>query len=100
MFKSIFAKYVSAFMLMLLCTFLIIILLISSIVGNYSETAKAEMMNTAAHSSAEYIEKKLDPSVSLSSLLETNGEDVDTVLCLGDTVIAALKLKKDQIYKI
>jgi alpha-L-fucosidase 2 len=27
-------------------------------------------------------------------------KDVDAVLCLGDTVIAALKLKKDQIYKI
>ncbi len=82
MFKSVFAKYVSAFMLMLLCSFLIIILLTSSIVGNYSEDAKADMMNTAAHSSAEYIEKKLENAESLSVLLEESGEDVDTVLSM------------------
>ena len=55
MFKSIFAKYVSAFTAIVLCSFLMIILIISAIVGNYSEKAKAELMDNAAHTSAKYI---------------------------------------------
>ncbi len=85
MFKSVFAKYISAFMLTILCGFLIITLIISSVIGNYSESAKAEMMDTAAHSSAEYIEEKLDGSDSLSALLDREGGDIDMVL----SVIAA-----------
>jgi len=59
MLKSVFAKYISAFMLIILCSFLIIILIITSIIGIYSENAKSDIMNNAAHSSAEYLESKL-----------------------------------------
>lgn len=56
MFKSIFAKYVTAFMLIILCSFLIIILIIASIIGNYSADEKSGIMENCAKSSATYIE--------------------------------------------
>ncbi len=80
MFKSVFAKYISAFMLIILCGFLILSLIISSVIGNYSEMAKAEIMNTAAHSSAEYIEKKLEDSDTLAQLLSADSGDIDMML--------------------
>ena len=79
--KSVFAKYITAFMLIILCSFLIITLIISAIVGNYSEDAKAEMMNNAAHTAAEYIEGRLD-GAELSALLEENERDINAVLSI------------------
>ena len=81
MFKSIFAKYVSAFTAIVLCSFLMIILIISAIVGNYSEKAKAELMDNAAHTTAKYIEEALDGS-SLSDMLAERGGDVESVLSM------------------
>ena len=68
-------------MLIILCSFLIITLIISAIVGNYSENAKAEMMNNAAHTAAEYIEGRLD-GAELSALLEENERDINAVLSI------------------
>jgi hypothetical protein len=81
MLKSIFAKYVSAFTAIVLCSFIMIILIISAIVGNYSEKAKAELMDKAAHTSAEYIEKSLDGR-SLSEIIDERGEDVSAILSM------------------
>ena len=66
-------------MLIILCSFLTVILIISSIIGNYSEDAKAELMDNAAHTSAAYLESKLDTQ-SLSELLASDGSDVDMML--------------------
>ena len=68
-------------MLIILCSFLIITLIISAIVGNYSENAKAEMMNNAAHTAAEYIEGRLKGE-GLSALLDESGEDISAVLTI------------------
>ena len=81
MLKSVFAKYITAFMLIILCSFLIIALIISAIVGNYSEDAKSEMMDNAAHSSAQYLEDKLDGR-GLSALVEEQGENITAVLSI------------------
>lgn len=81
MLKSIFAKYVSAFTAIVLCSFIMIILIISAIVGNYSEKAKAELMDKAAHTSAEYIETSLDGR-SLSEIIDERGEDVSVILSM------------------
>lgn len=68
-------------MLIILCSFLIIMLIISAIVGNYSENAKAEMMNNAAHTAAEYIEGRLNGK-GLPTILEESGDDVNAVLSI------------------
>ncbi len=62
MFKSIFAKYVSAFMLIILSSFLVIIFIISSIISSYSTDAKSEIMANSAWSSATYVEGLFDHS--------------------------------------
>ncbi len=56
MLKSIFAKYVLAFMLIILISFVIIIFIISSIIGSYSTDAKSDIMDNTANVSATYIE--------------------------------------------
>ncbi len=56
MFKSIFAKYVSAFMLIILSSFLVIIFIIASIISNYSTDAKSEVMENSAKATSAYIE--------------------------------------------
>ena len=81
MLRSIFAKYVSAFTAIVLCSFLMIILIISAIVVNYSERAKAELMDNAAHTSAKYIEESLDEK-GLSAMLDERGGDVSEVLTM------------------
>ena len=81
MLRSVFAKYVTAFTTIVLCSFLIIILIISAIVGNYSEKAKASLMDNAAHSTAEYLENSIGDG-GIRALLEHRGEDVRDVLTI------------------
>ncbi len=71
MFKSIFAKYVLAFMLIILLSFLIIIFIISSIIGSYSAEAKSDIMENTARASSIYVEGLLQSS---------NASDIQTVI--------------------
>ena len=87
MFKSVFAKYVLAFMSIILLSFLVIIVIITLVVSGYSEDAKADAMETAARSSATYLESKLSGTEGddLPSLLTAAGEDVETMLSVVST---------------
>ena len=60
MFKSVFSKYLWTFLLIILVSYLIIISIITSIIGNYSKDLKLEIMETAARSSAVYLENKIE----------------------------------------
>lgn len=82
MFKSVFAKYVFAFMSIILLSFMVIIVIITLIISNYSEGAKADIMETAARSSATYLESKLSGTEGddLPSLMEIERQDVETML--------------------
>ena len=73
MYKSIFAKYVVSFMAIILVSFLVIILTLSSIIGDYSAQAKSDMMRQAAQSSATYLETALQDGEGrdLGDLLST-----------------------------
>ena len=59
MFKSVFAKYITAFMSIILLSFVVIIAIIASIIGAYSENAKAERMENVAHTAGAYLEARL-----------------------------------------
>ncbi len=56
MFRSVFAKYIAAFMSILLFSFFIIIVIIASIIGNYSENVKRESMENVALTTVSYLE--------------------------------------------
>ena len=70
MFKSVFAKYVCAFMLIILFCFSVIIAIVTSIVMNYSVKTKAELVQNSAEATAKYFSEQLKS--------ETD------VLCFGD----------------
>ena len=58
-FKSVFSKYIWTFLLIILVSYMIIISIITSIIGNYSRDLKLDIMETAANSSAVYLQNKV-----------------------------------------
>lgn len=59
MFKSVFTKYITAFMLIIIVSFAMLITIITSIVNTYSVQVKEEMVSRAAQTAVEYIESEL-----------------------------------------
>lgn len=82
MYKSIFAKYVVSFVAIILISFLMIVLTVSSIIGNYSEQAKADMMKTAAEASVTYLENSMAnrKEQNLQAWLEGEGKATGRML--------------------
>ncbi len=60
MFKSIFAKYVTAFMTIITFGFVILLLIITSIVSHYSAQTKVQMMDQTAQVMQDYLERSLE----------------------------------------
>jgi len=81
MFKSVFAKYVSAFMLIILLSFSVIIATITSIISNYSQNTKESIMETIANSSCVFVLSKLEESgnYDLKALTDAHGAEIETV---------------------
>ena len=95
MFKSVFARFVAAFMATILFCFALVALVTTSIITQYSEQAKTDIMATAARSSAIFLEGSLsqseDGSVGIPadqaqdvrkmlSTLASNAADVTTLV--------------------
>ncbi len=85
MFKSVFAKYILAFLLIILISFLIIIATITSIINNYSKDIKIGIMETAANSSGVYLENQIknsgaDDIIELTLLYREDIEEMLSVL--------------------
>lgn len=53
MFRSIFAKYVTAFAGLLLCGFLMLLLVFGSVVGSYAERTKQAVIRGTTQSAVE-----------------------------------------------
>ena len=59
MFKSVFAKYITVFMVLIVVSFAMLLAIISTVVNNYSVNAKADLVAQSAHTASAYIEEKL-----------------------------------------
>jgi signal transduction histidine kinase len=71
MFKSVFTKYLTTFTLIILFSFIILIIVVSSLITNYSRESKWKMMDKSAEMSAS----------SLQAYLSLSGEqDIHTVI--------------------
>ena len=82
MFKSIFAKYVTAFMVIIVFGFSLLLMIVTSIGGNYSSEAKATLMANTAELTQTYLGEKV---------AGTAPEDFETVLDeIGETQLAPL----------
>ena len=82
MFKSVFAKYIFTFMLIILLSFGVIMAVIATIITNYSVDAKQGIVQTAAESTAVYLESKLVSADAgdLSTLAKKHRGDLTTML--------------------
>ena len=60
MFKSAFSKYVSAFMVIIILSFSVVVVITSSALGRYSKGLKEEIMSSSAEASAAYISDRLN----------------------------------------
>ncbi len=84
MFKSVFAKYLSTFMLIIFISFLVVSVVISSTVDNYFESAKSEIIDNSAISAAAYLEGKLKRGNfnDIPSAIISDSEDISSMLLL------------------
>ena len=55
MFKSVFAKYITTFTVLLLCSFMLLLWIIGSIFHNFNEQAEQDNMRGVAVSCAEHL---------------------------------------------
>ncbi len=77
MFKSVFAKYVTVFMVIITLGFTLLLLIVTSIVNNYSATVKRDVMENAAGATRVALEATVydsDP-IEASSLLKSVGAE-------------------------
>ncbi len=77
MFKSVFAKYVTAFMTITTLGFALLFIIVTSIVSSYSAQAKTDMMDNAAQVTRVWLETALsdDETATFESLVVSEGED-------------------------
>ena len=81
MFKSLFSKYISAFLIINIFSFAVIISIITSIINGYSQIAQKEAMKTITVSSCEYISSHLDSTDEgeLDAFISSNKSSVDAM---------------------
>ena len=82
MFKSIFAKYISAFMSIIIISFLILMLIITGVVNSYVTASKRDMLANAADGMAEFLEGKTASfaDTSFAAVITQSTDDVDRML--------------------
>ncbi|MBQ8275621.1 MAG: HAMP domain-containing histidine kinase [Clostridia bacterium] len=82
MFKSVFTKYITAFMLIIIVSFAMMITIIASVVNTYSGQLKDDMISRASQSAVEYLESQLNAYelVDLPSLSMIYGERIHPML--------------------
>lgn len=60
MFKSVFAKYVTVITVLFVLVFSLLLILMTTIIGNYSEAAKEDLMSNTANATKVYVEAFVD----------------------------------------
>ena len=82
MFKSIFSKYITVFMLIIVISFVALVGIITSTVNRYSESAKSGLVEGTARSVALYLENRLSHTglSDFSSYIILNEPDIRAVM--------------------
>jgi len=78
MIKSVFIKYITAFMLIIFISFTILISVTTAIMTNYSTDAKADVVENSLESSVDFITSKLERSTvkEFETFVNLNREDL------------------------
>lgn len=82
MFKSVFAKYITAFMGIIFVSFLVLVLIITLMVNNYALRAKEAQLANAAHTAADLLERRTKEKLktNFAQMLEDDAADLDGLL--------------------
>ena len=82
MFKSVFAKYISAFMFIIFISFIVLVLIITSMVNSYAVNAKEAVLSRAASGAAEFLEGKTTnlSKTDFTHMIENSEQEVDRML--------------------
>ncbi len=82
MFKSIFAKYITVFMLIILISFIALLAIITSTVNGYSANSKAALVEDTAHAVTNYLQERLGRSdiTDFSSYVILNESELTSVM--------------------
>lgn len=83
MFKSVFTKYITAFMLITVISFAMLISIIVSVVNNYSESAKESLVERASHAVVEYFEQDLEQTgavMNFKDYIESKQDNFQSML--------------------
>lgn len=84
MFKSVFAKYISAFMLTIFVSFLVLVIVITVSINRYAVTAKRDVLSTASKTTALFLGDRMSSAdanpAQFKSTVEECRVDLDRVL--------------------
>lgn len=80
MFKSLFFKYITAFMLIIVVSFMLLIVIIGNIINGYSEQAKTELITNSAAAAYTYVDQNYQKDVPFSQYIEENGQFTAEIL--------------------
>ena len=82
MFKSVFAKYVTAFMMIIFVSFLVLAMVTAVAVNNYSIDEKKNSMSRSAISARDYIEDEINEmgTVRFKWFITNHSDDIAAVL--------------------
>ncbi len=82
MFKSVFAKYILTFMLIIFISFLVLVVIVTAMVNNYAVSAKEDVLANTASGVAEFLEARTTSllKTDFARMIEGAQEDVDGML--------------------
>ena len=80
MFKSLFFKYITAFMLIIVVSFMLLIVIIGNIINGYSEQVKTELITNSAAAAYTYVDGNYQKDVPFSQYIEENGQTTAEIL--------------------
>jgi len=90
MFKSIFSKYVSAFMAIVILTFAVAVIITSSVIGRFSSQTKQDMLKTTAYAARDSLNSMLDAEEGISSLVNDGAGEakrtIELILLNSDSI--------------
>ena len=83
MFKSVFAKYIVTFVLIIFISFAVLVSIMAGMVNSYAVTAKEQTLSNTAHNAADFLgarAERLSSSTRFDQIVLTSLADVDDML--------------------
>lgn len=106
MFKSLFSKYVCAFMLIIVLSFAVVVIITASVIGRHSEQSKKEVMQNSAEAVEMYLEDRLkNYDGELSALTASDKSSLKKTLALlsssaGDVSVLIVDKDGDSLLSV